>query len=401
MYNVKTYQDPGDVRLPSAYPIIWLASWYPSRTSPVNGDFIQRHAEALARFLPLLVIHTIHDADLAHEVSYEMRSRGNLTEIILYFRHSGVVDSVPSKLQYNLKFHRYTKDLLRSLFLKYEKPKALHVHVPMKMGRIANWVQNKWGIPFLLSEHSSKYIGDGPDHFNRRSWLYRSGVKRIFTKALAVTNVSNAIAQVLAINFGRKDIEIIRNVVDTNLFHYMGRVANKPIRFLHASTLTEQKNFSGILKVFSDLYTIRQDFELVVLGGERDERYNAFQSAAWLNWVGTVDHHAVADYMGQSDALVLFSWNENFPCVIIEALCAGMVVISSDVGGCAEAINTENGIMVPPGDEIALYNTVNMLIDHFGRYNREQISKTAALNFSFEKIGSDFLNLYRRKGLIS
>jgi glycosyltransferase involved in cell wall biosynthesis len=44
----------------------------------------------------------------------------------------------------------------------------------------------------------------------------------------------------------------------------------------------------------------------------------------------------------KADAFILFSRHENFPCVVIEALCCGLPVVASNVGGIAEAVDETN-----------------------------------------------------------
>jgi len=41
--------------------ILFLSSWYPSHVSPSNGDFIQRHAEAIATKHNVTVIYVTTD----------------------------------------------------------------------------------------------------------------------------------------------------------------------------------------------------------------------------------------------------------------------------------------------------------------------------------------------------
>lgn len=55
------------------------------------------------------------------------------------------------------------------------------------------------------------------------------------------------------------------------------------------------------------------------------------------------------------DLVVLASFNEGLPIVLIEALAAGCYVVATDVGGVSDLIrNAEAGILVPPGDAGAL-----------------------------------------------
>ena len=392
---ITSYEDFGQIPLEAHYPVIWLASWYPSRTSPANGDFIQRHAEAVSAYMPVLVIHAIHDEAMDRPFSLAYRSSGGLTELILYFRHGEPLGLI-STLTYNLTYYRHTMNLVRHVLERCGKPTAFHVHVPMKMGRTARWARRFFGIPYIVSEHSSKYAGDASDSFRRRSFLHRWSVRRVYRQAIAVTNVSRAVADIMRRLFETNEVKVICNLADTAVFHYAGRKPSTTFRFLHASTLTDQKNAEGLLRVFGQLYHLRQDFELVVIGAELPDDLKQ----PWLKANGIVTHREVARLMQDSDALVLFSREENFPCVIVEALSSGLPVITSDVGGCAEAIHAGNGIVVPAGNEKALLEALQSMLDGYARYDRKGIAAEASRLYSRETIGRQFTDLYRDLGLI-
>jgi glycosyltransferase involved in cell wall biosynthesis len=55
-----------------------------------------------------------------------------------------------------------------------------------------------------------------------------------------------------------------------------------------------------------------------------------------------------------ADVLVLASRAETYGMVVTEALARGLPVIASDVGGVREALGREAGVLVPPGDAVAL-----------------------------------------------
>lgn len=59
----------------------------------------------------------------------------------------------------------------------------------------------------------------------------------------------------------------------------------------------------------------------------------------------------VAEILGAADVLVLPSWSEALPTVLIEAGAAGLPAVATDVGGAGEiVVDGETGFIVPPGD---------------------------------------------------
>jgi glycosyltransferase involved in cell wall biosynthesis len=109
---------------------------------------------------------------------------------------------------------------------------------------------------------------------------------------------------------------------------------------------------------------------------------------------GEVPYEKVASYMQQAHVMVLFSKHENFPCVVVEALCCGLPVVSSDVAGVKEAINESNGILVNSGDEEQLLEEVMKIRDRYADYNTSQISSNAISKFNYQVIGEEFHKLY-------
>ena len=99
--------------------------------------------------------------------------------------------------------------------------------------------------------------------------------------------------------------------------------------------------------------------------------------------------------MQQADALVHFSNYENLPCVINEALCCGLPVISSVVGGIAELVNSSNGVLIAPGDTNALTNALQDFLQQKTSYHKTEIAATAANQFNEHIIGKQLLDWYR------
>src|SRR4051812_22782369 len=134
--------------------VLWLASWYPNPYEPFNGDFIQRHAESVAAFLPIDVIHVLQ---LGSDKKIEadkiiINKKGDLAEYIHIFSFNRTGIKLIDKIRYNLLYKRYYKKILNEYLLRNGKPSLIHVHIPMKAGLMAMYALKKFGIPYIVSE---------------------------------------------------------------------------------------------------------------------------------------------------------------------------------------------------------------------------------------------------------
>jgi glycosyltransferase involved in cell wall biosynthesis len=379
--------------------ILWLCSWYPHPGDPYEGDFIQRHARALSLYAPVSVIY-VSQAGSKQEVDEDKiieRHTDGVSEKIIFFRFKRTGVALIDKLAYNFQYYRAYKNALQTYISKEGKPAIVHIHVPMKAGMMGRWIKKKWDIPYIISEHSSHYNGKTDDDFSNKNFFHRYNARQVFRDAVAVTNVSAVIGEKLKALFGINGVKIIHNTVDTRFFYYPNIETSK-FRFIHVSTLANyQKNIDGMLSSFSKLANERRDFELVIVGPASAElKEKTIQSglSSYVSFTGEISYPEVALQMQQASALVLFSRYENFPCVMIEALCCGLPVIAADTGGIKEAVNEGNGILVQSENEEQLTDALDMMMNEYNRFDRKAIADNASQLFSYKTIGKQFYDLY-------
>jgi glycosyltransferase involved in cell wall biosynthesis len=376
--------------------ILWLPSWYPNKLEPYNGDFIQRHAKAAALYDSIAVIFFTEYGEKV-KCAYDKTEQitEGLKETVFYvpFRPLGL--PLLDRLLYNFTFYRFSKKKLLEFFEQNGLPSLVHVHVPVKSGNLALWIRRKFDVPYIVSEQASTYLKEAPDYFLTRHPVYRQQVRKIFSLASAVTNVSEAIGKILRQLFGVK-VQVIHNVVDTTLFYYDSM---KPAVFtyIHVSSLTRQKNIEGILNAFKQMAQARRDWQLVLVGPGSDLIKKFIENERLSELIvltGEVSYAEVAQLMKRAHAMVLYSNHENFPCVVVEALCCGLPVVAANVAGVNEAVNEMNGILVEPGDDVQLLNSLFKVRKNYQEYNRVAISKKASEQFCYKAIGEQFHNLY-------
>lgn len=98
-------------------------------------------------------------------------------------------------------------------------------------------------------------------------------------------------------------------------------------------------------------------------------------------------------------AVVLPSFSEAFPMVILEAMASGKPVIASSVGGIPDLVrNYENGFLIKPGRSQDIERSINALIENpglreeMGKRNRMLIKK----KYSYKRTAKLTLNTYNK-----
>ena len=379
--------------------ILWLCSWYPHPGDPFEGDFIQRHAKAVSAYIPLTVFYISQSGagvSVNRDWLIEQQADG-VNERVVFFRHQKTGIKPFDKFLYNLRYFRAYRKVIEDHIGKEGIPDLVHVHIPMKAGIIGRWIKRKWKVPFIISEHSAHYNQESGDKFYSKSFFHRHNVKRVLNDAAIVTNVSETVGKTLRSLFRLTAVRVIPNVVDTTLFNYRHRPIEK-FRFVHVSTLVNrQKNVDGILNAVLLLAGQRNDFEVVIVGPVYDElreKVAALKLTKVVRFSGEISYARVALEMQQASALVLFSRYENFPCVIIEALCCGLPVISSDTGGIKEAVHEANGILVQSENERQLSEAMKTMMNEYEKYDRGKIAAEASKLYNYHAIGKKFYELY-------
>lgn len=368
--------------------ILWLCSWYPSKTDPFDGDFIQRHAKAASLYNTITVIHVIADTTgKTLKTEEEAHETGRLTEQLIYF---GKKNSWWGRLAaYSRMMSLYKKAVVKYIAAN-GRPDLVHVHVPMRAGIVALWLKRKYKIPFILSEHWGIYNNKEKLNFSTRSLPFRRFTTSIFKEASAFISVSRFLAEGVNRLVVKKEYALIPNAADTDHFFYR-EISSAPFCFIHVSNMAALKNVKGILRAFK-IFLQQQGTAALVIVGNKDDSLEQYAGTLGLQkdhvlFRGEIPYQGVASEMQRSHCLVLFSDIENAPCVIGEAFCCGLPVIATNVGGIPELVDGSNGILVEPGDEQGLAVAMRSMTENFAQYDRRKIAEAASQQFSYPSVG--------------
>jgi glycosyltransferase involved in cell wall biosynthesis len=370
--------------LKSKLHVLFLCGWYPSRISPTNGDFIQRHAEAVSLHHKVTVIHIITDKSLPTNIEIISKQENHITNHIAYLKST----NNPIK-----KIALFSKAFL-AILKKTDSFNIVHLNEIYPFGIFSlylKWFQNK---RFIISEHFTGYHQPQAKELT----IGQKFISKIITKNAAfICPVSNNLRDAMHALHLKGNYFRVPNVVNTNLF-FPSENNNQTFTITHISNmLNKHKNVEGFLRVVKKLESKIANFKVQLIG-ENSIQYKTFVEKIKIDidkieFIDHMPHKKIASYLQSSNLFVLFSNYENLPCVILESFACGVPVIATNVGGISEFFPKEFGFLVPPKDESALLHKI--LTMHRGFYtNKKDMYNYVEENFSEDKIASDFEKLY-------
>jgi glycosyltransferase involved in cell wall biosynthesis len=134
-------------------------------------------------------------------------------------------------------------------------------------------------------------------------------------------------------------------------------------RALFVGVLERYKNVHGLADAWRRVACELPDAQLRIVGNGREREVVeglVRELPAQVSWTGRLEPHEVAAAFDEASLLVLPSFSEGLPRVVMEAFCRGRPVVASRAGGIPDiVVDRKNGLLVPPGNAAALGGTLS------------------------------------------
>jgi L-malate glycosyltransferase len=364
--------------------ILFLTNWFPSRVHTTNGNFVRRHAEAVATLHKVTVLYVVSDIHLRNLFDIEQERTNNLHIIRVYFK--------PSKKRLVHVFRKASA--FKKGFKLINSFDIIHLNIMHYYGLIALYYKIVKKIPYVITEHWT-WWNDNSMSMSELFWD-----KIIAAKASYILPVCATLGKNIHQHIKHIPQYIIPNSIDSTIFYAGSHTVESNYIFLHISSLLDkQKNITGILNAVKKLaLTGSYKFELHI-GGDGDVTpIHKFRDEnhlhSFIQTFGELTPEEVANKMRKSNTFVLFSNQENQPCVINEAFACGLPVITTDVGGIAEFFPKNYGILINKGDINGLCNAMICCLEGHLFASSTAISHYALSTFEKNVIASKFHQIY-------
>lgn len=228
----------------------------------------------------------------------------------------------------------------------------LHVHFGTNPATVATLAHQIGGMKFSFTVH-------GPEEFDRPETLGLGDKIRASSFVVAVSSYGRSQLLRWADLGDWRKIEVVHCGIDQRYLSDDVDVHGTSQRLVCIARLSEQKGHLLLLKAAANLRAEGMRFQLVLVGdgplraeiGHEIERLGLGDTVVLT---GTISQDDVRSEILRAKALVLPSFAEGLPVVLMESMALKRPVISTYIAGIPELVQPDNGWLVPAGDLEAL-----------------------------------------------
>lgn len=270
------------------------------------------------------------------------------------------------------------------------KPHVINTHLTPHLYAVP------WGImhnvPVIITAHTKPNMA----FVKKIEPLIKWGVRR---KRVSIVAVSQENLQLMNTYLPgcESQCHCINNGIDIDSFE---KRVHEKFTFINVARQDDNKNQAAILRSFAELYRNNTNLRLILLGDgpcheklcELSKELNAQDG---VEIPGSVAN--VADYYAMSDVYVQASHREAMPMSVLEAMAAGLPILSSDIGGLRDVV-TNNGYLYPDDqeEELLRYMRLFMKMDADEMKQMSIVSRKNVKPYSSKAMADKYLELFKR-----
>ncbi len=242
------------------------------------------------------------------------------------------------------------------------EPDVIHAHWWFPSGVVGTWLGSLSQLPVVTTLHGTdvrlaRTVGVAKPLFNH-----------VLKHSAAVTTVSRWLQDETDAVAPGHDPIVAPMPVATDLFSPDG--ARNGSRLLFVGRLNAQKGIEHLLRALAELNT-HAELDVVGEGPNREALERLAGELGVSNrvrWLGQLSQPQLPAMYQQAAAVVVPSVDEGLGLVAVEALLCEAPVVAFDSGGLRDVIQHEKtGLLVAPGDHLALARTLDDLLGRNGR----------------------------------
>ena len=342
--------------------ILIITNGFPCKEWEVNSTFVKAQVDELAQYYDNVYVIS--------QTPYFPRWLGKLKFIPKIFQNY----SKPRNYSYanvQVEYARYLsppgdkwlsfranncykaiKKIIDNSGIKFD---VIHSHFIWVSGFVGQRIAEERDIKHVVTAH-----GFDVYDFPYRSLEALNKTSYVLNNADEIITVSDANRKILR-TLGCDNVKLIPNGYDADLFFVK---KNKSLKktllgnksknyehiFLHVANMVKIKNHDTLIDALNIVNKKYNTLTIFIGDGplkkKIEEKIIENNLEKHTKFVGEIPHDEVNNWMNIADTVILPSFNEGNPTVLVESLATGTPFVGSDVGGISEVITKDTGMLI-------------------------------------------------------
>lgn len=372
--------------------VLVIPTWYPSGEDKLMGQYHKDFTHGLNKYGVDADMLFIDRQRLSKPLKYLFMKKKSIDKEIDYDVYIYRMLNL-NKFGFDFQLNRYVKKLdgaFKDYLKTHEKPDVIHAHVTVPAGYAACKLGKKYDIPIVVTEH----CGD-LERFYKREDLKEYG--HYVLNNSCYSTVSKYMKDIV-LKYTDECL-VIPNIVDTEIFkNDVKREIKGTFRLVSVCALREGKRLDIAFKAIKNLIDEGMDIHFDIIGDGFYEKIYKEQVAdlnleKHVTFLGRMDKERISDAFIGEHALLISSELESFGIPGVEALAAGLPVITTDCLGPTEYVDESVGVICKVNDVTSLEEAIKDMIGDYSKYKRKDLEKRAQ-NYSEKKVILDTIKIY-------
>lgn len=380
------------------YRVLILPSWY----LPEGGEFCRDQAIFLKkRGVDVAILANVALSWKKYRlkaITFPWHSFESVENDILTYRC--YYRRVPRLDKANIiKWSNRTLKLFEEYIAKYGKPDIIHAHSSMWAGYAAYLIKQKYGIPYVLTEHRGRFGLHSSLANELFLPIYTDYLEKGFSNASCIIPVSDhQVAKIKEFLTQNIPVKTVSNILDVDHFCYHARQKKELFTFVSMNSYDVAKGYDILLPAF-DLLCDKYDNVVLRIAGDNFQNrdfqniYSQFKYKDRICFTGWLDSEGVLSELQEADAFVLSSRIEAQPISILEAISTGLPVVCTEV--VPESIVSINeGYRVPIENVNVLADAMSLMVENKDLFDNKRISMHASSVASPKVVIDQLMEIY-------
>ncbi len=359
--------------------VLVIATWYPHGDDKLIGIYHKQFCHALAEAGVKVNMLYIDPLPISKAPLYPFKKKKLTIQEDGYKTWFRTMVN-RRRLSEELQLKTYARKM-EKLYLDYQaengKPDILHAQVFLPAGYASCLIGKKYGIPVIVTEHAT--------YFKK----FFSGWQVPYSRFVAenagkITCVGQSMKEYLR-NEQNIPVEILPNIVECDTYA-RSKVKNQTgkLQFATVCAMRHGKNIRCGLLALAKLRKEGKlpDFHYTVVGDGYlldgyKENAREFGLSDCVSFLGQKTHEEIAEILSRTDIMLVTSNIETFCIPAVEAVAAGVPVVSTRCGGPEGFLTPESSEICEPDDPDAYADAIYRMVQRLPEIQEEQVRAVA------------------------